>query len=105
MVGTSNDVPNLLALSESGKSIGDLTHNEQIAVFDSNSRDRFSTLLDILKRLQLIEMRVQPVDDPAASGGARGPGNAGPGPTRVATFFVAKPEGEEDQGDACPPAS
>jgi hypothetical protein len=91
VVGTSNEAPNLLALCEAGKSIGDLSHDEQVAVFDSNSRDRFSALLDILKRLQLIEMRVQTAEE--ARGGATGAS----GPPRVATFFVARSEGEGRQ--------
>ena len=61
MVGTSNEVPNLLELCESGKTIGDLGVEQQMRVFDPNSKDRYSNLLDVLCRLQLIELRVTQV--------------------------------------------
>lgn len=58
IVGTSRHIPNLLQLCESGKNIGDFTPQQQLDLFDYHSKDRFSKLLDVLVRLELLKLKV-----------------------------------------------
>lgn len=58
VVGTSHKVDNLLELCSEGKSLGDLAVDEQTTIFDPQSRQRLSYLLNVLHRMGLVRSLV-----------------------------------------------
>ncbi|GFH05527.1 B-block_TFIIIC domain-containing protein, partial [Haematococcus lacustris] len=83
IIGSANEVPDLLARCEADACLGSLSHKEQGDLFDDSSKDRFSALLDLLRRMGLLELCTAK------------PGSFNTGSGRPAiTYFIAKPLGE-----------
>ncbi|KAL6765618.1 hypothetical protein V8C86DRAFT_2455468, partial [Haematococcus lacustris] len=109
IIGSANEVPDLLARCEADACLGSLSHKEQGDLFDDSSKDRFSALLDLLRRMGLLELCTAKPGSSIPGSGAMEPQQPklAPGmqqlPSRegvpvatgrpAITYFVAKPLG------------